>query len=81
MAFIYQSLVCLLYVKMLSLTFTNRELIFLPKDYAFSVSPTHKQNFKENISGFKLFPGFNFNGRPIKFQIHLCRGIIVEINA
>ena len=33
-----------------------------------------KQNFKENISEFKLFPGFNFDGRLIKFQIYSCRG-------
>ena len=40
----------------------------------------HKQNFKDNIPGFALssFLGFNFDGRPISFQIYLCRGITVE---
>ena len=57
----YQSLVCLLLVKMLNLTFTSRKLIFLlEEDYDFSVPPLHKQNFKEDISGFKVFPGFQF---------------------
>ena len=55
----YQSLVCVLDDKMLILTFISPQLIFLPKKSAlFLFSPPHKENFKENTSGFKLFPGF-----------------------
>ena len=48
--------------KMLILTFTNRKLIFCCKKITlFLFPPHHKQNFKENIFGIKLFPaGFQF---------------------
>ena len=46
-----------------------------------SVPPPHKQNLKKTCLDLSSFLGFNFDGRPIKFQIHSCRGNIVKINA
>ena len=45
-------------------------------------SPTPKTKFLKKTSLIlSSFLGFNFDGRPIKFQIHSCRGNNVEINA
>ena len=45
-----------------------------------SPHPTNKI-FKEDTLILSSFLSFNFDGRPIKFQIHSCRGNIVKINA
>ena len=36
---------------------------------------------KETSLDLSSFLSFNFDGRPIKFQMRSCRGNIVEINA
>ena len=58
----YQSLICLLYAKMFNLTFTSRKSIifYYEKITLFLFLPPHKQNLKENVCGFQLFPGFQF---------------------
>ena len=45
-----------------------------------SPHPTNKI-FNKTSLDLSSFLGFNFDGRRIKFQIHSCRGNIVEINA
>ena len=47
------------------------------------VSVPHRTNkiLKKTTLDISFFLGFTFDGRPIKFQIHSCRGNIVEINA
>ena len=78
----YQSLVCLSYVKMLNLTFTNSKLILFAIKrlrFFFSPYPTNKILKKTSLD-LSSFLGFNFDGSPIKFQLHWCRGIIVKIN-
>ena len=79
----HQLLVCLLYDKMLILTFVSRKLIFLPQEDCAFFCSTHPPSkiLKKTSLDLSSFLGFNFDGRPIKFQIHLCRGTIVEINA
>ena len=42
--------------------------------------PTNKILKKTSLD-LSSFLGLNFDGRPIKFQIHSCRGNIVETNA
>ena len=37
--------------------------------------------FVKRIFSQQQFLGFNFDGEPIKLQIHSCTGNIVEINA
>ena len=51
--------------------------------FSLLVSVPHPTNkFSEETSlDLSSFLGFNFDGRPIEFQIHSCRGNIVEINA
>ena len=41
----------------------------------------HRTNkiIKKTSLDLSCFLGFNFDGRPIKFQIHSCKGNIVEI--
>ena len=50
---------------------------------AFSFCSPHPTNkiLKKTSLDLSSFLGFNFDGRPIKFQIHSCRLNIVEINA
>ena len=69
-------------LKMLNLTFTSRKLIFSAiriLHFFGSPHPTNKISNKVSLE-LSSFLG-NFDGRPIKFQIHSCRGIVVEINA
>ena len=78
----YQSLFCLLYLKMLNLTFTSRELTFfaIRRLHFTSPRPTNKVLKKTSLD-LSFFLGFNFDGRPIKFKIHSRRCVIVEIYA
>ena len=79
----YQSLVCLLYVKMLNLTFTSRKLLFfvIRRLHFFCFLHSINKILKKTSLDLSSFLGFNFDDRLITFQTHLCRGIIVEINA
>ena len=56
---------------------------FRPTVLASSFCSSHPRNkiLKKTFLDLSSFLGFNFDGRPIKFQIHSCRGSIVEINA
>ena len=52
---------------------------FAPSGYALAPYPINKILKKTSLD-LSSFLDFNFDGRPIKFQIHSCRGNIVEIN-
>ena len=56
---------------------------FKPTVLASSFCFSHLTNkiLKKTSLDLSSFLGFNFDGRPIKFRIHSCRGNIVEINA
>ena len=56
---------------------------FRPSVLASSFCSPHLTNkiLKKTSLDLSSFLDFNFDGRPIKFQIHSCRSNIVEINA
>ena len=55
---------------------------FKPTILAFSFCSLHPTNkiLKKTSMDLCSFLGFNSDGRPIKFQIHSCKGIIAEAN-
>ena len=81
----YQSLVCLLYHNSQDTHFDiykPQVNFFAIRTLRFFCSPHPTSTvLKKTSLDLSSFLGFNFDGRLIKFQIHSCRGIIVEINA
>ena len=75
----YLSLICLLYDKDAHFDIYKPQLNFFAiRRLRFFCSPHHTSQILKISLDLSSFLAFNFDGRPIKLQIHSCRGIIVK---